>query len=208
AHDFNNLLTVISGSVELLRLKLSDRGGDRQLAAIERAARRGENLTRQLLSFARRQTLHPKLVDIRHRLPKLLELIRPSLRGDIELAAEMQPDTWPVEVDPGELELALLNLATNARDAMPKGGRLVLASRNRTLRRGDPDAGELAGAFVEISVGDTGSGIPQHVLPRIFEPFFTTKEVGKGTGLGLSQVYGFAKESGGGVQVESGEGAG
>jgi signal transduction histidine kinase/CheY-like chemotaxis protein len=208
AHDFNNLLLVIGGNLELLRTKVGGIGAERQLDAIEQATRRGESLTRQLLTFSRRQTLRPAVIDLSERLPRLMELIRPSLRGDIEVELDMDRKIWSVEVDPGELELALLNIAANARDAMPRGGKLVLAAHNRSFEPGEPPGGISAGEYVAISLSDTGEGIPDEILPRVFEPFYTTKEVGRGTGLGLSQVYGFARQSGGMAIIESQLGVG
>ncbi|HEX8664534.1 MAG TPA: ATP-binding protein [Beijerinckiaceae bacterium] len=206
AHDFNNLLMVIGGHVDRLAKELPDPRHKRSLDAIAMAARRGENLTRQLLSFSRRQAHEPVVLDLAQRLPKLRHMLESSLRGDIQVALEVAPGVWPVAVDPGEFELALLNVAVNARDAMPAGGTLTIAARNAIL--GEGDATGLEGAFVAIAVRDTGSGIAPDVLPRIFEPFFTTKEVGKGTGLGLSQVYGFATQSGGTATAASAVGAG
>src|SRR6266571_4962213 len=182
AHDFNNLLTIVSG-----------------------AAKRAENLTRQLLSFSRRQALAPQVIDLPHRIPQFRDLLNPSLRGDIELVIEVPRTPCPVKVDPAEFELAILNIAVNARDAMPSGGRLSIRVRPVTLAHGPED---LSGAFAEIAMTDAGRGIPPEILPRVFDPFFTTKEVGKGTGLGLSQVYGFAKQSGGAVTVASTPGRG
>jgi PAS domain S-box-containing protein len=206
AHDFNNLMMVIGGNLEILRQRAAAAGVERQVATMERALQRGESLTRQLLSFSRQQPHRAKIIDLGHRLPKLVELIRTSLRGDIEVAMDTPEDVWPIEADPGELELSLLNIAVNARDAMPNGGKLTLqieqASFDREVR------GDLSGDFVRISIIDTGHGIPDDVLPKIFEPFYTTKQVGKGTGLGLSQVYGFAKQSGGRVEVNSEVGRG
>jgi two-component system NtrC family sensor kinase len=147
-------------------------------------------------------------MDLRQDMPKLIDLIRTSLRGDIGVETRVAADLWPIEVDPSEFELALLNIVVNARDAMPKGGRLKLAARNRTFSNNGGHAADLAGDFVEFAIADTGHGIPAAVLPRVFEPFFTTKEVGKGTGLGLSQVYGFAKQTGGGVTITSEPGVG
>ena len=205
AHDFNNILMVVNGYVERLRRDLHDPRHRRALDAVDMAAARGRGLTRQLLTFSRRQTVSPVVIDLGEALPKLREMLRSSLRGDIELRLELAADLWRVEVDAGELELALLNLAVNARDAMPQGGTVVLAARNETLA-GVPD--NLRGEFMALSVRDTGTGIAPDVLPKIFEPFFTTKEVGKGTGLGLSQVYGFAKQAGGTVTVASEPGRG
>jgi signal transduction histidine kinase/ActR/RegA family two-component response regulator len=208
AHDFNNLLLVMGGNLELLQGKLSEPEAALRLGAIERAIRRGESLTRQLLAFSRNQALRPMILDLRQRLPKVMELIRPSLRGDIEFRVEIDPTTFSVEVDPGELELAVLNIAVNARDAMPKGGQLVLRARNRSPGQGGLGGNLSVGEFAEISISDTGEGIPADVLPRVFEPFFTTKEVGRGSGLGLSQVYGFARQSGGTALIDSNPGVG
>jgi CheY-like chemotaxis protein len=176
------------------------------IVRIEQAISRGESLTRQLLSFSRRQALRPQVLDLSVRAPDLIELLRPSLRGDIQVVVNVADDVWPVEVDPGELELALLNLAVNARDAMPRGGLLTLGIRNERLCGAGAD--RLCGDFVRLSVTDSGIGIPPEILHKVFEPFFTTKEVGKGTGLGLSQVHGFATQAGGMAIVESTPGAG
>jgi two-component system NtrC family sensor kinase len=202
AHDFNNLLMIVGGNVELLR---SGRGTlDRVIDRIEQAIAQGESLTRQLLSFSRAQAVQPKVLDLSVWATKLIDMLHPSLRGDIALVADVPDDVWPVEVDPVELELALLNVTVNARDAMPRGGQLILSVRNERLNGG----GGLVGEFVRIAVADTGTGIPAAVLDKVFEPFFTTKEVGKGTGLGLSQVHGFALQAGGRAVVESREGVG
>ena len=204
AHDFNNLLMIVGGNLELLK---GGRGDAQQvIAGIEQAVARGENLVRQLLSFSRRQSLHPEVLDLSSWTPKLIELLRPSLRGDIDLAAEVTDNIWPVEADPGELELALLNIAVNARDAMPRGGRITVSVRNIQMEGQSTDG--LSGDFVRIAVSDTGIGIPAHLLPKVFDPFFTTKEVGKGTGLGLSQVHGFAKQAGGTALIDSRVGEG
>jgi two-component system NtrC family sensor kinase len=208
AHDFNNLLLVVSGNLELLRAKCTGPAVETHIDAIEEATRRGEGLTRQLLAFSRRQTLHPMVVDLPERSPKLVELVAASLRGDIKVKLDLGPDIWPIEVDPSELELALLNIAVNARDAMPRGGQLVISVRNRM---GAPDEAVdhgLSTDHVEIAISDTGVGIPPEILPRVFEPFYTTKEIGRGTGLGLSQVYGFARQSGGTARIESEPGVG
>jgi two-component system NtrC family sensor kinase len=200
AHDFNNLLMVIGGNVETLQRQPGKAA--KAIDAILRATARGEALTRQLLAFSRQQALAPEPVDLARKLPEFVDVLRRSLRGDIEVALEIDQRNCVVRADPGELELALLNLAVNARDAMPQGGRLTIGVRPVTLG-GDPAVEGLSGEFVEIVVRDTGSGIPAGILPRVFEPFFTTKEVGKGTGLGLSQVYGFAKQSGGTARIAS-----
>ena len=206
AHDFNNLLMVVNGNVERLRRDLQEPRHKRALDAIDKAARRGESLTRQLLTFSRRQTLAPTVIDPRHQLPKIRDMLQSSLRGDIAIHLDIPPGVRPVRVDLGEFELALLNLAINARDAMPNGGTLTVSARNTTL--GSTASEELRGDFVAISMRDTGVGIPADVLPKVFEPFFTTKDVGKGTGLGLSQVYGFARQAGGTATVTSDFGRG
>ncbi|MET0294775.1 MAG: PAS domain S-box protein, partial [Phenylobacterium sp.] len=204
AHDFNNLLMVVSGQAQLLRRKVAedDERAQRSLDAIEASARRGEDLTRHLLSFARRQRLQPVAIDLAEQTGTLRELLSAGLPSNIGLVVDLPPSLWPVDVDAGELELALLNLAVNARDAMPNGGELSMRGENRTLKSGDDDL-ELDGDFVCLTVADTGMGIPADILAKVFDPFFTTKEVNKGTGLGLSQVYGFARQSGGAATVSS-----
>jgi PAS domain S-box-containing protein len=202
AHDFNNLLMIVSGHAEMLRKRLTEPRDVRSIEAIQTAASRGESLTRQLLAFSRRQTLSPVVVDLRARIEALREMLGSSLRGNIELVCDISAGTWPTKVDQDELDLALVNIALNARDAMPDGGKIALSSRNASLRPG-ASVGQLNGDFVALSVTDTGTGIPPDVLPKIFDPFFTTKAIGKGTGLGLSQVYGFAHQSGGTVTVAS-----
>ncbi|MGQ7792847.1 ATP-binding protein [Faunimonas sp. B44] len=207
AHDFNNLLMVISGGVERLRRRAADPQTARTLEMIATAADRGEKLTRQLLTFARRQTLAPELVDLGQRLPELREILQRSLRGDITVGIEVPSAACVARIDPAEFEIALINLAVNARDAMPNGGQLTIRLGQRTLA-GGPEADGLAGAFLTIEVMDSGSGIPPEILQRVFDPFFTTKEIDKGTGLGLSQVYGFARQSGGAVKIDSTPGEG
>jgi PAS domain S-box-containing protein len=201
AHDFNNLLMIVSGHAQLLQRRLTDQKQLQAVEAIQSAANRGESLTRQLLAFSRRQALSPVVADLYDRVEAVREMLGSSLRGNIELAFDIAEDIWPVRIDVGELELALVNIVVNARDAMPNGGTLIVSARNVTLKTGD--VGELQGDFVALSVSDSGTGIPAEVLPKIFDPFFTTKAVGKGTGLGLSQVYGFAHQSGGSVVASS-----
>jgi two-component system NtrC family sensor kinase len=202
AHDFNNLLMIVSGSVQRLRRHIKDEKQIHLLDAITTATQRGESLTRQLLTFSRRQTLQPSVIDLAERLPEIKDMLSRSLRGDIEIRVGVPRRSCAVKVDPSELELALLNLAVNARDAMPSGGTLTITAKPVVLRGKASEEG-LNGDFVAIGVADTGSGIPADVLPRVFEPFFTTKDVGKGTGLGLSQVYGFARQSGGAATIAS-----
>lgn len=202
AHDFNNLLMVIGGNVDRLKRRAAaDDPQRRALDAIDTAVKRGTNLTRQLLSFSRRQTHEAITIDLRQRLPAMGNMLRSSLRGDIKIEVSISEAVWPIKVDPSELELSLLNLAVNARDAMISGGRLTLSAYNVTFT--GPNSFDLKGEFVAITVQDTGAGIAPEDLARVFEPFFTTKEVGKGTGLGLSQVYGFAQQAGGAATVVS-----
>ena len=207
AHDFNNLLMIVSGSVQRLRRDLTSEKHTRLLDMIANATSRGESLTRQLLAFSRRQVLTPSVIDLAQRLPALKEMLDRSLRGDITTAVVVSGEGCAVKVDPSELELALLNLAVNARDAMPNGGSLDITAKPVVLESNAAVEG-LQGEFVAIRVADSGNGIPPDILPHVFEPFFTTKEVGKGTGLGLSQVYGFAKQSGGTATVSSNVGRG
>jgi two-component system NtrC family sensor kinase len=207
AHDFNNLLMIVSGSVQRLRRDLTSEKHIRLLDMITTATDRGESLTRKLLAFSRRQTLTPSVIDLTQHLPALKDMLNRSLRGDITTEVLVPDQSCAVKVDLSEFELALLNLAVNARDAMPNGGALSIAAEP-VLLEGNPAEEGLRGEFVAVRVADTGSGIPPDVLPRVFEPFFTTKEAGKGTGLGLSQVYGFAKQSGGVVTIASTVGRG
>ena len=197
AHDFNNLLMIVSGHVHTLKkLVADDPKGVRAAEAIELAARRGESLTRQLLSFSRRQMLTPVVAGVGERLEAVRPLIASSIGAQVRLAAVVPPELWPVRVDLAEFELALINLALNARDAMPEGGMITLSAENAALQPADTRLG-LKGDFVAITVADTGSGIAPDILPRVFDPFFTTKPPDKGTGLGLSQVHGFVHQSGG-----------
>ena len=200
AHDFNNLLMVIGGSAQKLRRRHDDPQDSRSIGMIESAVQKGESLTRQLLSFSRRQSLSPKVVDLVDCVERFHDVLKQSVRSDIDIELKAPRRVIPVKIDTNEFEIALLNLTLNARDAMPDGGRIIIAIR--TIRFGE-DAGSagLQGDFAAIDFGDTGSGIPAEIQDRIFEPFFTTKKVDKGTGLGLSQVYGFAQQSGGSITV-------
>ncbi len=207
AHDFNNLLMVVGGNTQRLRKELTDPKHLRLLDMIATATQRGETLTRQLLAYSRRQTLAPQVVNLSQRLPAIREVLARSLRADIAIKVDVPNGACAVKVDPGEFELAILNLAVNAKDAMPNCGTLSIRIKPVVLK-GEATADGLAGDFVAIRVADTGVGMPPDVLARVFEPFFTTKEIGRGTGLGLSQVYGFAKQSGGTATASSTEGRG
>jgi PAS domain S-box-containing protein len=201
AHDFNNLLMVVGGQAKLLRDKVGDSPATlRSLDAIDAATRRGEDLTRHLLAFARRQRLNPEPVSLASRAETFKTLLDSSVGSAVSVSVDCPEELWTVEVDANELELAILNMAVNARDAMPSGGRLSIRAENVTL---SDEAEEPQGDFVQMTVSDSGVGIPADILPRVIDPFFTTKEAGNGTGLGLSQVYGFVQQSGGRMTVES-----
>ena len=194
AHDFNNLLTVVVGNATLLRDRAADEPTRRRAAAILSIVDRGERLIRQLLAFSRRRMLRPEVVGLQGRTSEIEELLPRSLREDIVVTIGLPADLWPVTVDPGEFELALLNIAVNARNAMPNGGAFRLVAGN-TRCRGETASGGLVGEFVVITLMDTGAGMPAEVMARAFEPYFTTEPAGRGSGLGLSQVYGFAHQS-------------
>jgi two-component system, NtrC family, sensor kinase len=206
AHDFNNLLMIVSGQTEMMKRRANSEKDLRALDAIGHAVTQGARLTRQMLAFARANPNARTVVNLGERIKTYRELLESSARGDITFAVEVDPGVWPVFVDPGEFDLALINLAVNARDAMPNGGTITLRMQNVVF----DDDGEigLTGELAAISVADTGEGIAPEHLSRLFEPFFTTKDAGKGSGLGLSQVYGFARHSGGTVQVRSEPGRG
>jgi len=206
AHDFNNLLTAIMGASELALRSLDDPEKlKRMLDGVRGSAQRGASLTKQLLAFARAQQLEIKQIDLQPFFAEVATLVRPSIRSNIELVIETSDQLWPVDADAGALELAILNLAFNARDAMKDGGSLKISAHNVVLD-GKPDG--LKGEHVVITVADTGTGMTSEVRERVFEPFFTTKGFGEGTGLGLSQVFGFANQIGGGITVDSRPGQG
>jgi PAS domain S-box-containing protein len=209
AHDFNNLLQVVTGGLALLeRAKNDPKRYGELMEAIRRAAQRGGDLTKRLLTLARRESLHTEAVELSKWLDDgARDLLARTLRGDVAVESFVAPDLPPVKVDPAELELAVLNLAVNARDAMPQGGTLTLTAQEVELDESDDGLG-LCGPFVRLSVSDTGHGMTPDVQARVFEPFFTTKGVGQGTGLGLAQVYGFARQSGGAVHLQSTVGKG
>ena len=208
AHDFNNLLTVIIGGLDMILRNVGDPVRVRRLAeAALDAGRRGERLNRQLLSFSRNQELKPETVDAAALLRQVEPLVRRAVDETIGLSIEIAPDTGAAKVDPAQFEAALLNLVVNAADATPAGGSIVIAVERLTLGDGEIASAQ-AGEHVRVQVRDTGSGMSSDVLARVFEPFFTTKEVGKGTGLGLAQVYGFARQCGGAVTIDSQVGLG
>jgi signal transduction histidine kinase len=204
AHDFNNLLMVISGGLDMLDRQTDPARRRRLIEGMRQAAGRGATLTRQLLAFSRRQALRPEPIDLCGHVSGMRDLLDRSLRGDVHVTLDLAADLWPVAVDPGELELAVLNLAVNARDALPAGGTITIRGENLP----DLEDGDLRGDFVRLSVIDTGTGMPPEVASRAFDPFFTTKDIGKGSGLGLAQVYGFTKQSGGAVRIETADGHG
>ena len=211
AHDFNNLLTVLVGNLDLLEDHIAqDAEAEILRASAMKAAERGADLTQRLLAFSRKQVLNPKPVDINALLTGSVEIMRRTLGEDIDIEVKVSPGLWKAVVDAGQLENAMLNLTLNARDAMPRGGRLTIETRNIDLDKDYARAREevTAGAYVMIAVSDDGVGMPPEVVERAFEPFFTTKEVGTGSGLGLSMVYGFAKQSGGHLAIYSEVGEG
>ncbi len=207
AHDFNNLLTGIMGSLEMLRLRVSQgrfSEMDRYLDAAHGASNRAAALTHRLLAFSRRQTLAPSSTDVNRLIAGMLQLIRSTIGPAIEIEVQNHPGLWLTQVDPNQLENALLNLCINARDAMSNGGTLTICTGNCTL---DPQAAgerELsAGEYLTLCVSDTGTGMSRDVIAHAFDPFFTTKPMGEGTGLGLSMIYGFVRQSGGSVHIDS-----
>ncbi len=201
AHHFNNLLTVILGNLDIVqRRDLDPAARNKRLSAASEAAARGARVTRQLLTFSGRQHLRPDRFEPDTRLPDLAALIGGSLGAEVSVEFDFPPGLWPIRVDAAELELAVLNLCFNARDAMPGGGRLRVSAGNRTTC--DVGLG-IDGRYLAIEVSDNGEGIAPDLLSKVFDPFFTTKDVGVGTGLGLSQVHGFAHQAGGAVDIES-----
>lgn len=206
AHDFNNVLTAVSGNLEIMERQTAPESPlHRAVLTAQRAALRGESLVRQLLSFGRQRVLSREVLDLACALGELSELLRGLLRGQVTLDLVLADGLWPVEVDPGELELAVLNIVANARDAMSDGGVLRIAAANVTLAP-EPGDDRPAGDFVALEFRDTGGGVPPEVLERVFEPFVTTKK--DGSGLGLSQVYGFAQQAGGAAMIDSKAGEG
>jgi signal transduction histidine kinase/CheY-like chemotaxis protein len=205
AHDFNNLLMIVSTNVQIARRRGAI-GLDRELAAMERALKSGQSLTRQLLGVARKQPLRNETVAIGKWVPAGRELLRASLGAKVALSFEVDPDIWPIRVDPAELELALINIAVNARDAMPSGGTFTVHAANMRFSR--EDGFPITGEFVQLTLEDTGTGMSPETLGRAFEPLFTTKPKGTGTGLGLPQVFAFCERAGGLATIDSAIGAG
>jgi signal transduction histidine kinase/CheY-like chemotaxis protein len=205
AHDFNNLLMILSTNVQIVRRRGAT-GLDRELSAMERALKSGQSLTRQLLGVARKQPLRNETIAIGKWLPACRELLKASLGAKVALTLDMKSDVWPIRVDAAELELALINVAVNARDAMPSGGTFSVGADNVHFRH--EDGFPLIGEFVQVTLEDTGAGMGPEILGRAFEPLFTTKSKGMGTGLGLPQVFAFCERAGGVATIDSAVGAG
>jgi anti-sigma regulatory factor (Ser/Thr protein kinase) len=195
AHDFNNLLMIIAGNLLTIRKEVTTEKSLRAVQSIDTASQRAAALTRQLLTFARRQSVRPQPIALAERLILMKDMMNSGLGSSVSLAIDAAPDVGTIEVDASEFETALVNLVINARDAMPEGGTVVVGAKNK-------------GDFIEVSVEDSGVGIPPDILDKVFDPFFTTKPIGKGTGLGLSQVHGFSHQAGGTIRIESQMGEG
>jgi len=207
AHDFNNMLTVISGNLEIIEEESDSKASTKKnLQAVRRAVHRGAELTQRLLAFSRQQILAPENIDLNKIVPETIGMMKRTLGEQIELIFRPEQNLWHAMIDTGQIENALLNLCINARDAMPKGGVITISTHNADIPEGH--AYITAGEYVQVCVADTGHGIPAELMGRVFDPFFTTKEVGEGSGLGLSMVYGFTKQSGGYVTIDSEVGKG
>jgi signal transduction histidine kinase/ActR/RegA family two-component response regulator len=204
AHDFNNLLTAIAGNLELLALRIAkDERAERLIAAAQRAADRGAKLTQQLLAFSRQQRLASEPLDLNRLVENTRGLLRSTIAQSVRIESQLAENLWPALGDANQIELVVLNLVINARDAMPVGGAITIETANATLPEPSRPEEPKAGDYVMLSVADTGSGIPADVLDHVFEPFFTTKEFGKGSGLGLPQVLGVAQQLGGGIRIDT-----
>jgi nitrogen-specific signal transduction histidine kinase/ActR/RegA family two-component response regulator len=205
AHDFNNLLLVITGNLELLELKLDQEAQKVLLKEAQDAAMLGSKLTDQLLTFGRRRHMDAQVILLNDQVLGITDMLRRTLGEHVMLSTSLTRDIWSIRADPGQFQSAIVNMAVNARDAMPQGGKLVMETRNIVLDLDHADFHpELKpGEYVQLSISDNGSGMPAQVRDRVFEPFFTTKEKGRGTGLGLAMVYGFVKQSGGHVTIYS-----
>jgi nitrogen-specific signal transduction histidine kinase/CheY-like chemotaxis protein len=212
AHDFNNILTIISGNAELALGDLVPQNPSAEaFREIIEASRRAASLTRQLLAFSRKQILQPRVLDLNALVASTEKMLRRLIGEDVALRTELRPNLSAIRADPGQLEQILMNLAVNARDAMPRGGELTFTTENVEIHKtyaGVGGARVRSGGYVRLTVKDTGEGMDEETMSRIFEPFFTTKEQGRGTGLGLSTVYGIVKQSGGYIWVESEVGKG
>src|SRR6516162_1730393 len=208
AHDFNNLLTAASGSLELLETRISDERSQRLLEIARRAMSRGASLTGSLLAFARKQRLEPVLADVNAIIIDITDLLRRSIGPTVEVRHSLASAPWPILIDTGQIETAILNVAINARDAMPPGGVLLIETRNIPAGGDDMPEEVVDRDCVLVSMADTGTGMSPEVIAHAFEPFFTTKEIGKGTGLGLSTVFGVVRQSGGAVRIRSRVGEG
>ncbi len=210
AHDFNNLLLVISGNLELLEPHLAREDSRELLKEARDATALGAKLTDQLLTFARRRHMDVQVVELNELVVSIADMLRRTLGQHITLSTSLAPDAWPTRADPGQFQSAIVNMAVNARDAMPHGGKLAIETRNMLI---DSEHTVLhpelqPGQYVQLSISDTGTGMPRELCDRVFEPFFTTKEKGRGTGLGLAMVYGFVKQCGGHVTIYSEVGLG
>jgi signal transduction histidine kinase/CheY-like chemotaxis protein len=203
AHDFNNLLTAVLASLELASLQVTNETTHRLLSNAERAARRGAELTNKLLAFARKQHLKAEVTDLNALVSSMGDLLFRTIGSTVRIETVLRQDLWPAVVDASQIELVILNLALNGRDAMPDGGRLTVATTNVGASHPARPSELSAGDYVAVSVSDTGTGIAEDVLGKVFDPFFTTKDIGRGTGLGLSQVYGMARQSGGTVRIDT-----
>ncbi|HSV17593.1 MAG TPA: ATP-binding protein [Casimicrobiaceae bacterium] len=211
AHDFNNLLQVILGNLQALQRRRIEDGDEtrRMILAATRGAERAASLTQRLLAFSRRQPLNPRPLDINRLVTSMSELLHRTLGEAVRIETVLASDVWRVDADANQLENALLNLAVNARDAMPRGGKLTIETANASLDQAYADTHDARpGQYVMLAVSDTGTGMPREVIAKAFEPFFTTKDAGKGSGLGLSQVYGFIRQSGGHARIYSEPGDG
>jgi len=210
AHDFNNLLLVIAGNLELLEPHLVRDDSKILLKEAQEAAALGSKLTDQLLTFGRRRHLDMQVIQLNDLVVGITDMLRRTLGEHITLSTSLAHDVWPTRADPGQFQSAIVNMAVNSRDAMPKGGKLVVETRNIVLSRDHTDfqSDLKPGEYVQLSISDTGVGMPPDIRDRVFEPFFTTKEKGRGTGLGLAMVYGFVKQSGGNVTIYSEMGLG
>jgi len=210
AHDFNNLLAVIMGNLARAEARITDAKALDAVHQANDAVKRGVNLNKRLLSFSSQRQLCPQMCNINQRVHEMLPMLRRTLGAHIEVPITLEPNLWSARVDPGEIDSALINLALNARDAMPDGGEINISTSNISLDTNAPGhmAGAQAGDYVLLAVADTGHGMPPEVLARATEPFFTTKDIGKGTGLGLSSIFGFCKQSGGFLSIASTVGKG